>query len=1404
MEDGETLNLGQYLCPCCGASDRDRLYALYMKMHLSQKSSKPLRVLEIAPAHGLSEFIKKLPNTTYRSADLYSSLAMDKVDIMDMNIYHDESFDFIICSHVLEHVRDDRLAMSELFRILAPDGKAILMVPIIPHIKKTDEDPDEKDPLQRTIRFGQDDHVRQYGREDFLFRLRGQKFSIEELQKDYFDNLTPHGNAVFKRHGIGDNSVLYIASKSSNFQKNDYASPKLTIAIPAYKPKFFESALKSALAQEFDDFEILICDDCRSDAIKNIVTPYIDHHGKSKIRYIYNEEQLGDVANCQKCLDLSNGTYIKFLFDDDILLPEVLSTQSKILDEFPGVSLVTSRRKIIDENGELLKDNASSLRPFTGDYFIQGSDLVSFFADYTLNFIGEPTSVMFRRAQLLPEKDELFSLDGEVMYWLGDLTMYLKVLRLGYIAMLEKPGACFRISNEQVSHTSRTTPGIGDEIYKKFSEKIKKLAWYRTENNHLVRMAPLDAPFDLEKVDLLSRVRAMLQGQDAATSLTPEPYDFYPSWIAGNQVSAQHSLLSKLQKANAAPAVTVLIATHSPLQHQEKTRASLATQLQAASAIVDVYANAGAPPLWQDMIPGWTLLLSEGDALEPEAIVLLQRVLTPTCAANALIAYFDHDEVDANGKLRAPHLKPAFNPDLLLSYPYMGRALAVRTEWAQPLLEQADGVFDLACAYRLMLQALRDAGPAGFVHVPAVLAHLTPDEPTMFVQTSEAWQRLAQVLDEHLQITAPGTQIQEGPGPGTFHAIYPLERTPLVSIIVPTRDQLPFLSRCIDSLLSNTDYPAFEILIVDNDSQTPEAREFLAGLSALGTDQIRVLSAPGQFNFSRMNNLAVAQARGEFILLLNNDTAALQPEWLGHMVRHALRDGVGIVGARLLYPDGKVQHAGVIMGLRGPAEHPCLGLDNTEPGYLFRAQVTQNFSAVTAACMLVSKAVYEEVGGLDEVTFGVSYNDIDFCLRVGQTGRRIVWTPLATLLHEGSASQKAGIENKSQAQKVQRFGKEQEAMYLRWPAVIANDPAYNPNLSLVERGYEIETNPLLCFDKFQGVVKHRIAAFAADNQGCGNYRMLQPLQAMLNAGLCTGGASPEIFSPNLALRSGADTLIFQRPNSEVMLANLKALTPLKGIKKIYEVDDHLARVPIKSAHYEHMPKDLRGKMLKAIGLCDRLVVSTEPLARELRSYNGDVRVVLNRIPPAMWGAAPPQRASSAARAERRKPKVGWAGGIGHLGDLEMITGVIKDLADTVDWVFFGMCPDSIRPYVREFHTGIPTLEYPHKLMELAQDWDLAIAPLESNPFNDCKSNLKLLEYGWCGVPVVCSDVLPYQCDLPATRVKNRHKNWREAILERVTDLQASCQEGLALQERIASDWMLTGDNLQGWYQAWTD
>jgi GT2 family glycosyltransferase len=799
---------------------------------------------------------------------------------------------------------------------------------------------------------------------------------------------------------------------------------------------------------------------------------------------------------------------------------------------------------------------------------------------------------------------------------------------------------------------------------------------------------------------------------------------------------------------------------------------------------------------------GWTLLLCSGDTIEPDAILILEKFLYD-CNNSALsVGYFDHDEY-LGGFTHNPHFKPNINYELLLSYPYISRSIFVRNDVLLPALTRRGCKFDLALSYDIALKAFSEGGSSAFFHVPYLLGHLQPSPDPVFAFTSESRASLALVLQEHLKIAECGAVLQKGPGPGTFNVLPPLIREPLVSIIIPARDRLPLLARCIESLFERTNYPNFEILIVDNDSQTTETRGYLRAMAELDPNKIRVLSSPGPSNFSRMNNLAVAQARGEFILMLNNDTAALHPDWLGHMMRHALRKDVGIVGARLISHEGKLQHSGMVIGLRGPADHPCLSMYSSEPGYLFRNQVTQNFSAVTAACMLVSKALYQEVCGLDEDTFGVSYNDVDFCLRVGETGRRIVWTPLATLLHEGSGSQRAQVEASTPGKILQLFSKEQAAMYQRWPETVANDPAYNPNLSLVEKGYEIETNPLLRFNKLQGLTPHRVVAFSANDTGCGHYRVRQPMQAMLDEGLCTGGTSPVMFGPNLVLRSGADRLVFQLPSTDDDLTLLSDLLPLKDIKKIFELDDIAARVVAASQHTDSIATDIRARTANVIRLCDRLVVSTQALAQELRGKNDDIRVVENRLPHAMWGTEPPTRHVRQLK-PGTKPRVAWAYDAGHHGDLEIIFDVVRDLADKVDWVFVGMLPEAFKPYVREFDPGVPTLDYPKHLMRLSESWDLAIAPLELNAFNECKSNLKLLEYGWCGVPVVCSDITPYQGNLPCKLVKNRYLDWRNAILTMVSDLVHCHSEGLRLQSEVKQDWMLDGTNLQSWYEAWTD
>ena len=265
---------------------------------------------------------------------------------------------------------------------------------------------------------------------------------------------------------------------------------------------------------------------------------------------------------------------------------------------------------------------------------------------------------------------------------------------------------------------------------------------------------------------------------------------------------------------------------------------------------------------------------------------------------------------------------------------------------------------------------------------------------------------------------------------------------PTVSIIIPTRDNYQQLSRCIASIEHGTDYRNFEIIIVDNESTDARTVEFHTN------SPYRVVRSAGPFNFARMNNEAAAAARGEHLLFLNDDTEAIAAGWLESMLEHSQRREVGAVGARLLFPNGTLQHAGVVLGIRGNAGHPFRGFPGDHPGYYDFARVIRNFSAVTAACLMTRKAVFEEVNGFDDRLFDVSYNDVDLCLRLRSRGYLVVYTPYAVLYHHQSAARGEYDPNRDRTC--------EERLHERWQRIFEDgDPYYNPNLTLTRFDYSL-------------------------------------------------------------------------------------------------------------------------------------------------------------------------------------------------------------------------------------------------------------------------------------------------------------------------------------------------------------
>lgn len=1432
--------------------------------------------------------------------------------------------------------------------------------------------------------------------------------------------------------------------------------PLVTIAIPAYNPRFFEAALNSALNQCYANIEIVINDDCRGDGIR-LITERLAAQTTVPIRYLRNEQQLGGLLNLTRGLEEARGEYIKFLNDDDVLLTDCVTRMAAVLDARADISLVTSRRRLIDAQGETLPDILETSEVFGEDVCLHGADLISLLCDWPVNFIGEPTTVMFRRAQLVDKVPNICALGGVLVDAINDLSLYVNLLQRGHLAFLSEPLSLFRHHAEQ-RQKQPDMPALFAEGHARFINQIHALGLYNPQPLKQVRRAPLSAdqafqlfrlreaylapdtqnlytassitPFaeqcevlfssqpsledgkppigvvihayypgvlqeillrliklnehlhlyvtcvggaDKEVRDLLaasglsySLYRVPNHGRDILPFLRVLPFlradnihtliklhtkrslhmgvedswaqdlfddllnparfsqsveyladpmhhpligteafrqpvtqnlngqnrshllflakragidpqrmdqadffggtmffvrtevlahleqmeltdkDFEPEcgqldgtmahaverffgvlanigkeqrdinlyrrWLDTRQLSAAEfeGLPARLANWPQHPNILVVLTdTTGDIAQLRSSLESIDRQLYGAAAIavlsnVEPVGVAASDNLvwlplaecWPSQLNellheidvDWCYLLRGGDQLDPHALLLLAEgiALNPGIS----VCYSDEDTLTANG-CQDPIFKPDLNLDLLRSYPYVGRALAFNRAAAL-------GVhgFDLAFAelapHDLLYRLIEVNGLGTVGHISEVLVHHAINLGQWLVEP-QVVKYSAAIVEAHLQRLGVAHELRPGPLPMVNRVVYQHSSQPLVSIVIPTKDQLPMLMRCVESVMEKTLYTNFELIIVDNNSETVEAKNWFAGMERLNSDKVRILRYPHAFNYSAINNFAVRHARGDYLVLLNNDTAVIDGEWLGSLLNHAQRPEVGIVGAKLLFLDGTIQHGGVVLGLRGLADHAFIGAPMQSNGYLHRLQVDQNYSAVTAACLMIRTELYRQVGGMDEINLGVSYNDVDLCLKVGQAGQLIVWTPYAVLMHEANVSQNKVDKTKLKA-KQERFKREQSVMYKNWLPRLASDPAYNPNLTLEGGGFGYECRSEVAWEPLAGRSLPYALCCPADAFGSGNYRVRQPFAALEAARLIEGTISDGLLHPVELHRLAPDTIIFQRQCTTPQLETIQNTKAFSRAFKVYELDDYILKIPNSNPSRELFPKDIAKRLKKAVGMCDRLVVSTQPLASALKGFNADIRVVENRLPSQWWSGL------MSYRQQGRKPRVGWAGGSSHGGDLQVIADVVRELAGEVEWVFMGMCPPELRPYVHEFHKGVNIEKYPARLADL--NLDLALAPLEDNFFNACKSNLRLLEYGACGFPVICSDILCYRGDLPVTRVQNTSKEWIAAIREHLAEPRASAVAGDALRSAVVDKWMLRDEHLVAWRNAW--
>jgi len=435
-------------------------------------------------------------------------------------------------------------------------------------------------------------------------------------------------------------------------------------------------------------------------------------------------------------------------------------------------------------------------------------------------------------------------------------------------------------------------------------------------------------------------------------------------------------------------------------------------------------------------------LLDHDDELAAHALHMVVHELNLTPDLDVI--YSDEDKIDEHGVRHDPHFKSDFNPELLLGQNCFSHLGVYRTSLMKELGGIREG-FEGSQDHDLALRMAAKTSPHRIRHIPHILYHWRVFQESGSFSTDNLDKAISagvKAVEQHLAGT-PGANVSPSGFGGFLQVDWPLPAIlPSVSIVVPTRDNAELLKNCMQGLSTNTNYDNLEVVVVDNGSKDPATLELLNSLD--NEPNTRVLRYDHEFNYSAINNFAVGKVSSDYVCLLNDDIQVIDNDWLRQMMALAVRNDIGAVGARLLYADNTVQHGGIMLGVMGVANHLHKGLPVESPGYFGRLQLTQELSAVTAACLVIKRSIYEQIGGLNEEELAVAFNDVDFCLRLREAGYRNLWTPRATLYHLESASRGSDLT----PTKAKRFDKEVSYMKKRWATELLDDPFYNRNLTL--------------------------------------------------------------------------------------------------------------------------------------------------------------------------------------------------------------------------------------------------------------------------------------------------------------------------------------------------------------------
>ena len=782
----------------------------------------------------------------------------------------------------------------------------------------------------------------------------------------------------------------------------------------------------------------------------------------------------------------------------------------------------------------------------------------------------------------------------------------------------------------------------------------------------------------------------------------------------------------------------------------------------------------------------WVLTLEAGVRLEPNALVEL--AISAKTHPDTVLFYADEDVYSEDGVHSYPNFKPEFNIELIRCSNYVGgSAMFDKGRWLDsglPVAVHEVYQFLIQCSLNQEAQLVR--------HVDGMLFHgngqISSDTENLEFEVAQS----ALISSGFVKAVKPMDRL------GSWLVEYRPAANQNTTLVVPTGVQPGYMRQMLESLAKYACPNLAKIILVCNELDFDEVDFALQDLGIKTPIEVITYEAT-QYNHAQALNDAISKVSTEYVWVCDDDIEFIHDDTLGVLLSVAQQAGVGCVEPRLMSThgsDARLVGGPIILGVQGACTTYSGEMQLPEEyGYFSRMQLTQDVSAVSGHCIVFKTSYWQQVGGFDKDQFGLKFTVLDFCLKLNRLGCRHVWAPMANAMHQGGRSlQKRLSDFEFKVTYAQNEVKERSNLLELWSKELANDRFYNRNLSLLSP-YDVESSIVI---DWRPKRKDRQRVLASPlTSGAGQYRVIDPLEMLQDQGLVQSSVimpmanrQTRVLQPIELVRANPDTLVLQHSVDDAHLSLIEQYKKaLPEVHVVQMVDDLLGYVPEKHPSRRFQTREGHTRMVEALKKSDSMIVTTEPLKNHYEKYIENVNIIPNCLAK-QWFALSP------AKTKRDRIRVGWIGAGQHQGDLEIINEVVKVLSDRVDWIFMGMHTEQVKPYIKEFHSFVSIKDYPEKMASL--DLDIAVAPLEDNLFNQCKSNLRLLEYGAMTWPVVCADVLTYQTNNPPViRVKPSVPDWL-AALNRLIDDEP---ERLRLGQELHT-WVVNNYTLENWAPEW--